>query len=148
MGILGALAALLLVACDGGAAASDAGLPVATIRVGNQQVVVEVAFTAETRRRGLMFRDSLPPDQGMLFVFPREEKRAFWMRNTSISLSIAVADAAGRIVRIADLEPHVERAVPSLRPARYALEMNRGWFRRHGVLEGDTLRRLPPAPAE
>ena len=90
-----------------------------------------------------MFRESLPPDAGMLFVFPHERVLSFWMKNTPLPLSIAYADREGRIVRIADLEPHDERGVSSGRPALYALEMNRGWFKRKGVMAGDRLRKLP-----
>ena len=65
------------------------------------------------------------------------------MRNTRIPLSIAYADSRGRIVRIADLEPLDERPVTSVAPARYALEMNRGWFRAHAVFAGDGISGIP-----
>ena len=132
---LAALALLLLGACP------DAEH--ATIRVGNHEITVEVAADAETRRRGLMHRDSLPEDHGMLFIFPHERVLSFWMKNTPLPLSIAYADEQGRIVRIADLTPFDETGVSSRRPALYALEMNQGWFEAHGVIEGDTLRKLP-----
>ena len=77
-----------------------------------------------------MFREELPEDRGMLFVFPDERVLEFWMRNTEIPLSIAFADASGRIVRIADMEPLSDAPVSSGAPARYALEVNRGWFAR------------------
>jgi uncharacterized membrane protein (UPF0127 family) len=91
-----------------------------TIRVGNHEISVEVAADNATRRRGLMERESIP-----------------------LPLSIAYADKQGTIVRIADLEPHSTDGVSSIRPALYALEMNRGWFKKNGVIEGDRLRKLP-----
>ncbi len=147
-----ALAILLLasLSCGNGGDASDVRppLPVASILVGHQRVTVEVAATPSARRRGLMHRESLPDDRGMLFIFPREKLLTFWMKDTHIPLSIAFAREDGTIVRIADLEPRSERAVSSRSPARYALEMNRGWFARRGVLEGDAIRRIPRPEVE
>jgi len=125
-----------------------APLPVASILVGHQTVTAEIAATPNARRRGLMFRESLPENHGMLFIFPDEQPRSFWMKDTGLPLSIAFARRDGTIVGIADLEPYSKRAVSSRLPARYALEMSRGWFARHGVLEGDALRRLPSAAVE
>jgi uncharacterized membrane protein (UPF0127 family) len=140
-----AIALLAPLGCGNGGDASDGRVPlsVASILVGHQRVTVEVAATPSARRRGLMHRDSLPDDRGMLFIFPREKLLTFWMKDTHIPLSIAFARTDGTIVHIADLEPHSERPVSSRSPARYALEMNRGWFLRHGVLEGDAIRRIP-----
>jgi uncharacterized membrane protein (UPF0127 family) len=144
---VGVLALLLLL----GTCAPDvpgARLPVETLVVGNVRITAEVAATREDRSRGLMHRESLPEDHGMLFIYPDEAPLAFWMRNTPLPLSIAFADGGGRIFRIADMEPHSEQPVPSGRPARYALEMNRGWFERRGVLVGDEIRRIPVVPVE
>ena len=146
------LAILLLapLGCGNGGNVSDGGaaLSVASILVGHQRVTVEVAATPSARRRGLMHRQSLPDDRGMLFIFPQEKLLTFWMKDTHIPLSIAFAREDGTIVRIADLEPRSEQPVSSRSPARYALEMNRGWFARHGVLEGDAIRRIPRPEAE
>ena len=76
-------------------------------------------------------------------MFPSATIQQFWMRNTTLPLSIAYADEHGRIVRIADLEPLDEHPVTSLGPARYALEMNRGWFAAHGVVAGDEITGIP-----
>ena len=137
--------ALAFAACGNGTppAVPGARLPVDWLTVGGHRITVELARDPEERSRGLMFRDSLPPDHGMLFLFAREEVQAFWMRNTKIPLSIAYADARGRIVRIADLQPLDERPVTSVAPARYALEMNRGWFSAHGVSAGDRITGIP-----
>ena len=145
-GALLVLALAAAFACDGGVPGAE--LPVETIIVGNHQITAEVAANPQDRQRGLMFRESMPDGHGMLFLFPEERVRGFWMRNTPLPLSIAYADSAGRIVAIRDLEPHDERAVSSVRPSRYALEMNRGWFARHGVYEGDVIQRIPRVPVE
>jgi len=138
-------AALFCASCGNGTppAVPGAQLPVDWLTVGGRQITVELARDPDERSRGLMFRDRLPPDHGMLFVFEVEEVQAFWMRNTRIPLSIAYADANGRIVRIADLEPLDERPVTSIAPSRYALEMNRGWFAAHSVVAGDRITGIP-----
>jgi len=110
---------------------------------GDAAVSVEVVSTPATIERGLMFREHLPPDQGMLFLMQEERAWTFWMRNTKIPLSIAFADASGKIVRIADMEPFDERQVSSIAPARYALEMNHGWFAAHSVVPGDAITDIP-----
>ena len=127
----------------GGSPSGESGLPVAEIVVGNRRVRAEIAATPDARRRGLMFREQLAEDHGMLFLFPREQVLRFWMKNTPLPLSIAFADADGRIVRIADLEPNSLVGVSSGAPALYALEMSRGWFARNAVLEGDRILRIP-----
>jgi len=109
-----------------------------TIRVDGTPVRVEVANRPEERRRGLMFREALPADEGMLFVFEQEQYLSFWMKNTLIPLSIAFISRDGEIVDIQDMEPLDDRTSHrSARPALYALEMNRGWFERHHVEVGD-----------
>jgi uncharacterized membrane protein (UPF0127 family) len=142
--LLAACAAAAALACGGRSDASDpAELPTAEIRVGNDVLTVEVAATPGQRGRGLMFREKLPDDRGMLFIFPDDRVLEFWMRNTSIPLSIAFADASGQIVRIADLEPFLEMPVSSGALARYALEVNRGWFDKRGIQSGDAIRGIP-----
>jgi len=137
--------ASLLAACgDGNPPVVDgARLPIAWIRVGGHRVSAEIAAQPADRQQGLMFREGMPDDHGMLFVFPREQVLSFWMRNTTLPLSIAYANAAGEIVRIADLEPLDERQITSVGPARYALEMNRGWFEKRGVGVGAKIEGLP-----
>ncbi len=86
-----------------------------------------------------MYRSQLPADSGMLFAFPDQDERSFWMRNTHVPLSIAYADAEGKIINIEDMEPYSEVGVRSTAPASYALEMNRRWFHRNGVIPGHSL---------
>ena len=111
----------------------------AEILVGGVPITVELAETREAQQRGLMGRDSLPDDYGMLFVYDSERTLSFWMRNTKIPLDIAFIDARGVIVGIEQLEPRSEESVLSKSPAMYALEINQGWFAENGVTEGAKL---------
>jgi len=118
------------------------------LRIKNREVRVEIAMTEQTRLRGLMFRDNLAENSGMLFGYPRPEVSAMWMKNTKIALSVAFIDTSGRILNIAEMEPFSEEPHASAGAAAYALEMNRGWFRKNGVKAGDRvegLNKLPPA---
>ncbi len=101
---------------------------------------VEIAATPEAQVQGLMFRDTLPENRGMLFVYPEPRRLVFWMRNTTIPLDLAFADEQGVIVEIQQMEPLSDSLHQAPQPVRYALEVNRGWFQRHGVQVGDTLK--------
>ncbi len=113
---------------SGGAPQEDARSGKVTIRVAGIDVLVEVADEPVERERGLMFRDSIPENEGMLFVYPQEQTLSFWMKNTPLPLDIAFVDAGGRIVDIQQMEPLTEQTYLSRRPAMYALEMRLGWF--------------------
>lgn len=132
----------LLLACDG-----VHKLPTATLDVDGHAVVAEIADDPKEREQGLMNRPSMGPDEGMLFVYPDDVPRSFWMHNTPLPLSIAFADRKGVIVKIADMVPYDEQRVQSLYPAMYALEMNQGWFASHDVIVGDAMKNLPAPPA-
>lgn len=140
---------LALLACGeseaGGAAQPP--LPTVSLTVGDVTVVAEVADEPDERAAGLMYRESLDDDHGMIFVYPDERPRSFWMKNTPLPLSIAYLSAAGRVVSIKDMEPLSTRPVLSDYGAQYALEMERGWFARHGVTAGAKVTGLPPASA-
>lgn len=111
----------------------------ARIDVGGHLFTVEIADTPEKRQQGLMYRDSLDENEGMLFVFPGEEMRSFWMKNTGIPLSIAYIDSRGVIREIHDMEPFSLAPVPSRFPAKFALEVNRGRFAELGIEPGDRI---------
>ena len=113
------------------------------LTVGSAAFTVEIADTADERARGLMNRRTLPEDRGMLFVFPRDQKVSFWMKNTTIPLTVAYIARDGRIVELHDLEPLSQVPVPSRRSVRYALELNRGAFERAGAGVGDRVSGLP-----
>jgi uncharacterized protein len=117
------------------------------LRIKNHEIRAELANTEEGRRRGLMFRDRLGGNSGMVFSYPEAGVNAMWMKNTRIPLSVAFIDRDGRILNIEDMEPHSEQAHASAGAAAYALEMNRGWFRKRGIKAGDRvegLQSLPP----
>lgn len=105
--------------------------------VGGTVVTAEIADTPALRERGLMGREYLEEDHGMLFVYPDEQPRSFWMRNTPIALDIAFLDGNGIIINIETMEPHDDESTLSAAPAMYALEMEAGWFEAHGVAAGD-----------
>jgi len=104
------------------------------------ELVVEVADAPEERQRGLMFRESLPEDRGMLFDFGGETSTGFWMKNTTIPLSIAFIEGEGDVLHIQDLEPLNTALQYSPEPYTYAVEVNRGWFERNGVEVGSGIR--------
>jgi uncharacterized membrane protein (UPF0127 family) len=117
------------------------------LTVHGAELRAEVADDPKERAQGLMHRDSLGADAGMVFVYPESDVRSFWMKDTRIPLSIAFLDADGVVVTLADLQPLDTRGVSSVLPAKYAVEANRGWFREHGGVVGDRVSGLPPAPA-
>lgn len=122
-------------------------LPVAELSVGMHRIEAEVAHTDQTRRIGLMNRESMPEQRGMVFVFTHDARHCMWMRNTLIPLSVAFLDDEGRILNIEDMEPLTEDSHCAAGPARFALEMNQGWFARRGVGDGMRIRgidQLPP----
>lgn len=110
---------------------------------GSSLIDVEVADTPELRQLGLMHRESLDDEAGMVFVFFDPQQGGFWMKNTLIPLSIAFFDADGEILRILDMRPCEEDPCPIYNPGvEYmgALEVNQGAFDRWGVEEGDFIR--------
>jgi len=109
------------------------------ISVGGVPLQVEVASTPESRNRGLMLREELTQDEGMLFVFEREGIYGFWMKDTFVPLSIAFVDSRKVIVAVEDMAPLDESVHLPPRPILYALEVPQGWFRRHGIGVGDRL---------
>jgi len=114
------------------------------LTIKGKTIKVEVVRTEKEKEKGLMFRERMGKDEGMLFVYQREEMLSFWMKNTRLPLSIAFIDKDGKIVDIHDMEPFSPETHVSAYPAKYALEMNRGWFAREGIKVGDLVK-IPPA---
>ena len=114
-----------------------------TVTLKGQTFTVEIAETAEKRELGLMFRDSMPEDHGMLFIFPTETRRSFWMKNTRIPLDIIYFDSEFRLVSVArGAKPCRTQQCPSYPsdgPARYVLELNAGLADELGLEKGDVL---------
>ncbi len=104
-------------------------------------VWAEVADRPDVRQMGLMYRKELPRDQGMLFVFEEPQILDFWMRNTHIPLDIAFISSDGIILNIEAMKPLDEGPrYRSRSPARYALEVNQGWFAKRGIKPGTRVR--------
>ena len=99
---------------------------------------IEVARTPEARAKGLMDRKTLGQDSGMLFDFAGNTQTPFYMKNTSIPLSIAFIDSAGKVLGIKDMKPFDLTTVAPPGTYRYAIEVNQGWFAGHGIKPGST----------
>ena len=117
------------------------------MRIGRETFTLEVADEERERQRGLMYRQSMPQDRGMLFVFASEGPLGFWMKDTYIPLDILYVNAGGRVVSIRQMHPQDVRSVPSGGPAKYAIEVNQGAAARAGVNVGDVLE-IPPGARE
>jgi uncharacterized protein len=114
----------------------QAQLPRTQLRAGMFLISAEVANSPQTRANGLMMRTQMATNEGMLFVFERADPQCFWMRNTLLPLSIAFLDEEGTILNIADMQPKSDDSHCSAKPAKYALEMNQGWFKAKGIAAG------------
>lgn len=128
------------------AAAVAQPLPVMELTAGFHRIEAEVAANNEARMHGLMQRKSMPVQRGMLFVFERDAQHCMWMKNTYLPLSVAFLDAQGRILNIEDMQPHSEDNHCAAQPARFALEMNVGWFAQRGIKRGDRIGGIEKAP--
>ena len=133
----------LLTCCPQESWAEEGKKALLPLTIKGKTIKVEVARTEGEKERGLMFRERMGKDEGMLFVYEREERLSFWMKNTRLPLSIAFIDKGGRIVDIQDMEPFSLETHTSAHPATYALEMNRGWFAGEGIKVGDFVK-IPP----
>jgi len=114
-----------------------------TLELSDQSITVEVANNERTRSKGLMYRESMPADQGMLFVFDYPHQPCFWMKNTYLPLSIAFITTQGIISSIHDMQPQSTDTHCPREPILYALEMNQGWFKKHELKPGNKIKGLP-----
>ena len=134
---------LAVVSCRPG---FKSNLPMGQLNLGGKAIWVEIANKNATRETGLMFRQGMRDDTGMLFVFKEPQQLYFWMKNTPIPLSIAFIDEKGVILNILEMPPMTENTFPSKGAAKYALEMNAGWFLKNGVKAGDVAEGVTKAP--
>jgi uncharacterized membrane protein (UPF0127 family) len=125
--------------------AQQAMLPRLELTIGFYRVTAETAATPETRQIGLMARRGMAEHEGMLFIFPQAARHCMWMKNTLIPLSVAFLDEGGRIINIRDMQPGSEESHCADAPARFALEMNRGWFSAKGITSGSAVKGLERA---
>lgn len=139
------LAALALTLGSVAVAQTPTSLPKIDLYVGMHRVQAELAVKPNERATGLMWRQSMPENQGMLFVFEGHAIHCFWMRNTYIPLSIAFLRDDGSIVNIENMQPQQEISHCPTEPVRYALEVNQGWFDKRNISTNMKVRGLPTA---
>jgi len=104
------------------------------------QIEIEIADDSLQRETGLMFRDKMGQNQGMLFIFDSEEPQSFWMHNTVLPLDIMYVNSKMEIVSIAkNAKPYDDKSLPSVKPAQYVVEVNAGYCDKVGIKEGDKI---------
>lgn len=134
-----AIALLLLSACAG---AQQAQFPTTQLTAGMHVIKAEVAANDPQRQQGLMFREKMSNNAGMVFVFDQPNTQCMWMKNTLLPLSVAFIDEQGAIVNIEDMKPQTLDSHCSTKPVKYALEMNLGWFKAKNIKPGMTIEGL------
>ena len=117
--------------------------PRMSINIGVHLIQAELASTPEARARGLMFREKLGQNEGMVFRFPAARQVCMWMKNTLIPLSVAFIGDDGRIINIEEMKPQTTDEHCSKQAARYALEMRQGWFSQRNIKPGEVVSGLP-----
>ncbi len=125
---------------------AQADMPVMELSAGMHRIEAEVAADQQNRTVGLMNRKAMPAQRGMLFVFTQKNTHCMWMRNTLIPLSVAFLDEDGVVINIEDMQPQTESNHCAKVPARYALEMNLGWFAQRGLKAGAKINGIEKAP--
>lgn len=126
------LLVLLLSACD--------SPPLMTIKINNISALVEVATTAQQRETGLMHRQQLLKDQGLLMVFPNPQQVSLWMLNTPLPLAAGFFNKQGQLLKTIQMQPDGGKTLHQSPPETlYILEMNLGWFERYGLEPGAQL---------
>lgn len=126
---------------------AQAAMPQVELTIHKHALSAEVASNDADRMQGLMHRRMLPENRGMLFVFQNLAYHGMWMMNTYVPLSVAFIDDAGVIINIENMQPHTRDSHSAKKPARYALEMNLGWFHKRGIKTGMKIEGLEKAPA-
>jgi uncharacterized membrane protein (UPF0127 family) len=116
---------------------------VISLTAGIHVIKAEVAATDEERQQGLMFREKMAPNEGMVFMFEAPADVCMWMKNTLLPLSVAFIDESGKIANIEDMKPQTTENHCAKKQVRYALEMNRGWFRQKNIKPGGVIEGLP-----
>ena len=114
------------------------------LNAGMHIIQAELAANDKDRQQGLMFREKMGPNEGMVFVFDAPATVCMWMKNTPLPLSVAFIDESGKIVNIEDMKPQTTESHCAKKPIRYALEMNQGWFKQKNIKPGSEIGGLPP----
>ena len=118
-------------------------LPTTALSAGVHLITAELAATDASRMLGLMYRNALAGNHGMLFDFEQHAMHCMWMRNTLIPLSVAFIEDDGTIVNVEDMAPQTENSHCARKAVRWALEMDKGWFAQRGIKPGAKLNGLP-----
>ncbi|MEO8056979.1 MAG: DUF192 domain-containing protein [Burkholderiales bacterium] len=113
------------------------------LNAGMHLIRAELARTPDERSIGLMFRQAMASNEGMLFAFELPGQQCFWMKNTLLPLSAAFIADDGSIVNIEDMKPQTLDSHCSAKPVRFVLEMNQGWFAKRGLKAGSKLQGVP-----
>ncbi len=134
---------LFLAACGGGRTAGKSSVALKSIddrfsvKVGDRTVQMQLAADPAEMEKGLMYRQAMGQDEGMLFIYGAPQSMNFWMKNTDLPLDIGYFDGKGELKEIYPMYPHDERSVSSHgQNLQYALEMNQGWFKQAGIRPG------------
>jgi uncharacterized membrane protein (UPF0127 family) len=133
------LAAFTATGCGETTAPSDIHFDTIQTTLKSKPFTLEVADTDAKRERGLMFRDSMPADHGMIFVFDNADKYGFWMKNTLIPLDILFLDESAKVVDIRTMQPHDENSTIPVAPALFTIELNAGTAKNIGIATGDQI---------
>lgn len=141
--LMASIAAALVAHSPAAFAQQNAKFPVISLTAGIHVIKAEVASREAERQQGLMFREKMGPNEGMLFLFEAQAGVCMWMKNTLIPLSVAFIDDGGKIVNIEDMQPQTTDSQCAKKPIRYALEMNLGWFRQKNIKPGNVIEGLP-----
>jgi uncharacterized membrane protein (UPF0127 family) len=139
------LAASTFLAANISYAQQNHGFPVISLNIGIHLIRAEVASTAQQREQGLMFREKMGPNEGMVFLFSAPTRVCMWMKNTLIPLSVAFIDKNGRIVNIEEMKAQTLDTHCGMKPVPYALEMNSEWFKQKNIKPGMVIDGLPGA---
>jgi uncharacterized membrane protein (UPF0127 family) len=115
-------------------------LPRVQLQAGMHLITAQVASTPQQRSIGLMWRQDMAPNEGMIFVFEQPQRQCFWMQNTYLPLTAAFIEDDGTIVNLADMQPLTTDSHCSAKPVRFVLEMHQGWFAKRGIGAGQQLR--------
>jgi uncharacterized membrane protein (UPF0127 family) len=126
-----------------GSACADQQFPVMSLTAGMYVIQAEVAANDAQRQQGLMFREKLAPNSGMVFLFNQPAQVCMWMKNTYVPLSVAFIDERGKILNIEDMQPQTTSSHCATGQATYALEMNKGWFAQKNIKPGTLVSGLP-----
>lgn len=116
-------------------------LPTIKLYIGPKEVEAEIAITDEQLQTGMMFRQEMAEDSGMLFVFPIPHRASFWMKNCDLPLAVAYIDPTSVIEEIHEMQAHNTNSVrASTDNVQFVLEMNKGWFQKNGIQPGAAIR--------